>query len=169
MRFKLIAEVREGRADGVEAELSVCAEGADFHGRTHSLAGLHVSGPALEPGDSLDLIQQLSHAEPAGEAFAARFVLAKGDEHPDQVDDGRIFVAHDDAARAEHRAGLLHLVKIDVECEAFESDDATERAARLEELHLLAVWDAAADLLDDLTHGHAHLDLVDAGIGNVAG
>ncbi len=61
-----------------------------------------------------DLLEPVG-AFAAGDAPAAAFVLIEADGAEREFDDAGLVVDDDDAAGAEHRAGLAHLVEVHAE------------------------------------------------------
>ena len=77
----------------------------------------------------------------------------------------QVVLVHDDqAAGAHHGADGDQVVVVDRDIDLLSRDTAAGRAAGLGRLELLAVRDAAADLLDDFAQGGAHGDFHQAGV-----
>ena len=67
-----------------------------------------------------------------------------------------ILVHNDKSARAHHRAKSYEVIIVDRSVDILSRDTSAGRTACLCSLELLAVWYAAADLLDNFTQGSTH-------------
>src|ERR1041384_1067744 len=99
---------------------------------------------------------------PAWRAFAARLECAEIENVMDQFLDRGAFVKGDDAAVTDHRANHAQLLETELGVEQVRRNDAGERASNDDALER-AIFQSAADLLDDVAHGDSEIDLVQAG------
>ncbi len=104
----------------------------------------------------------------AGNAPAAAFVLIKADRPQRKLDDAGLVVDDHHARRAEHRAGLAHLVEVHADVDLFGQQHRSRRAAGDDGLQSTPAAHAARYFVDHLFEVVAHGQLVDAGPLNVA-
>ena len=76
-------------------------------------------------------------------------------------------VEDDDAARAEHRAGLAERVEVHGDVDFIGREQGRRRTARNHRLQPLVSSDTAADFIDHFPQGKSHRQFVDAGVRNV--
>ena len=114
----------------------------------------------LAGADGLQDLPHLRDPFAAGGTLPARFILQEGEEEAGEIHHAVVFVHHDHAAGAHHRADFDQLVVVDRQVQVLLSQDPARRAAGLHAFELFAVLDAAADIVDDLAErrAHGHLD-----------
>src|SRR5579859_2531141 len=125
---------------------------------------------AAKPG-----MEALEHfAEPGG-SFAARdapaagFMRVKMHDPARHIDHAGVFIHHDHAAGAEHRAGFGDGVVIHGQINFVGGEDRARTAAGNHRFEFFAVGNAAGHFVDELFHVHAERNFVDAGLIDVAG
>ena len=145
------------------------AEGAAHHVFGEVLDVVDVLGVAAALVDAGEGFLDPVGAFAAGDAPAAALVLVELDGAQGELDDRYGLVEHHDAAGSEHGAGLGHLVEVEADIDLVGQEDGAGAAARDNSLQLLAVEDAAGDLVDGPLHVEPHRELVDAGALDMAG
>ena len=115
--------------------------------------------------------EQLVHALcalAAGNALAAELCLRVLHKATRDIDHAAVLVEHrDDAVAAAHAVGL-ELGELQRQIQMLLGQKTAARSADLHSLELLPAWDAAADVVDDLTNGGRVLwDIHIAGICNI--
>ena len=80
VRVKLRPKIAESRRHRVKSKLSVTTEGTCLHIDADFLHQGQIIGCAFQATEPLQDFKQVTHAHPAGETLAARFVLAEGDQ-----------------------------------------------------------------------------------------
>ena len=148
--FKLFAELLDEAERGHRRGVAERAEGAAHHVLGEVLDVVDVFLRAAAVVDAGERLLDPVRAFAAGDAPAAGFVLVEGDGAQGELDDGDGLVEHDDAARAEHGAGLAHLVEVEADVDLVGGEDRAGCAAGDDGLELLAVLDAAGDFVDRL-------------------
>ena len=166
--FELFAEFLYEAERGHRGGVAERAEGAAHHvfGEVLDVVDVLLCAAAgVDAGEGLlDPVRALA----AGDAPAAGLVLVEADGAEGELDDGDGLVEHDDAAGAEHGAGLGHLVEVEADVDLVGVEDGAGCAAGDDGFELLAVLDAAGYVVDGLAEGVAHGQLVDAGAFDVA-
>ena len=101
-------------------------------------------------------------------ALTAGFVHGEFEEELGKVHHTGVFVHDDQTAGAHHGACLDEVVVVDRGIDEGSRETSAGRTAGLGSLELLAVRNAAADLLYDLTQGGAHRDFHKTGVLDLA-
>ena len=161
-------KVLQGGEHGVRSRLSKAAERGDLN---------HL-GKALEFFDIAHLALALCNAGKdlvhAGCAFTTRCAFTAGlfadevHEELGDVDHAAVFIHDDKTAGTDDCADFLQRVKVHREVEMLFRQASAGRAADLDSFELLAVLDAAADVIDDFAERRAHRDFDQAGVDHVA-
>ena len=93
--------------------------------------------PACRPGERL---LEPVRAFAAGNAPAAALVLVELHGAQGELDDADGLVEHDDAAGAEHRASLAHLVEVEADVDFVGGQDRAEDPPGTTALSFLPPW-----------------------------
>ena len=104
----------------------------------------------------------------AGRALTAGLVDGELEEELREIDHAGVLVHDDKSAGAHHGADGDQVIVVDRSIDEGSGDTSAGRSAGLSRLELLAVRDAAADVLDDFAEGGAHRDLDETGVGDLA-
>ena len=94
----------------------------------------------------------------AGRTLTAGFIADEFHIELGNVNHAVVFVHNDCAAGAHHGALSNESIKIDGGVEVFCCETAAGRTACLDSLELLTAWDAAADVINELSEGGTHGD-----------
>ncbi len=127
-----------------------------------------VALPSLSFADPGQNLEHLPDALAAWGAFAARFGGKEIEKILRDIDHAGVFIHHDHAARAHDGADFGQLVEVDFRIQILRGNAASRRTARLDRLELLAIGNAAAQLVDDVSQGDAHGDFHEAGMIHLA-
>ncbi len=125
----------------------------------------HLPFAVLDPRQ--DLVEPVA-AFAARRALAARLVLVEVQQVRRRPHHAGRLVHDDDAGRAEHRAGLRHVVEAGRDVELIGQQDRHRRSAGDDRLQLVAVADAAGVVVDQLVQRRLHRRFVHARLLHVA-
>ena len=164
-----LAEVADGGEHRVRGGLAQAAERRvlDHFAQVDQPLDVALFAPAL--ADAVEDFQHPLGADAAGHALAARFLLDELEEEAGDVDHAAILVHDDQAAGAHDRAELGERLVVERHVEVLLGDAAAGGAADLGGLELLAVGDAAADVVDQVAQRHADGHFDQAGVLDRAG
>src|SRR3954447_2196324 len=114
-------------------------------------------------------LHEPARADAARRALAARLVHVELRDAERKLDDAGAIVERGDHSGADEEALLAERVRIELRVELARDHHRERRASDHHCLQLAAVRDAAADVVDQMTHGDAVRRLVDARLRDVAG
>ncbi len=166
--LELIAKVTQGRLDWTGCELAQRAQRVVLHATCQLLNEGDVLHGALALGDAGQHLQQSPAADSTRHTLAAGFGRGELEEELGKLDHAGIFVHHNHAAGAHHRADFLQRVEINGRVQRFDAQAAAQRSASLHGFELLALENAAADVKDDLAQRNAHGHFHQAGVVDLA-
>ena len=171
MRLKLVAEIAQRRRYRIKAQLPVSAQRPGLHILPDVPHQRQVVLRPFQPADAFQHFQQVAHPHSAGEALAAGFVLAEGNQVAGQINHAGILIGHDDAAGTQNCPRRTEHIKIQrqIQVGVAGRQHAPQRAASLQQLHPLAAGDAAGHIKQHLPQRHPQRHLHQPGVGNVAG
>ena len=169
VRLVLVAEVADVGQHRVGRRLAEAAERRLLDRLAEVDEALDVALLALAVADARDDLEHALGADAAGRALAAALLLDEVEEEARHVDHAGVLVHDDEAAGAHDGAELGQRLEVDRRVEVLLGDAAARRAAELRGLELLAVGDAAADVVDDVAERDAEVDLDEADVVDRAG
>ena len=166
--FILVTEILQRGQNRVRSRLTECAHRVCLDVLAELFHLVEIFKRAVAGRDLVEHLEKASRTDAARRALAAALVDRKVEEEARNVNHTGRFIHDDHTAGTHHGADLGQVVIVDREIQELCRDAAAGRTARLNSLELLAVRDAAADVIDDLAERGAHRDLNKTGVDDLS-
>jgi len=168
MSYILIAEVTDGGKNGVGSSLTKAAQSVflDICSQLFQLVQIFQSALALS-----DAVKDLIHTtgtDTAGSTLTAGLINGELEEELGDIDHAVVLVHDDETTGTDHGADLCKVIVVHGNVKVLSRNTSAGRTAGLSCLELLAVGNAAADLINDGAQRSTHGNLDEAGVLDLA-